>query len=397
MKKIELLAPAGDLERLKVALHYGADAVYIGGENFSLRANAKNFSLNDIKEGVEYAHKLDKKVYVAVNIVFHNEDLQGLEEYLKTLKEYKVDAIIASDIVVIKKATSIGLETHLSTQASTLNYEAAKFWKNLGVSRIVLAREADRENIKRIKDETGLDLECFIHGAMCTSISGKCVLSNYCTNRDSNRGGCAQICRWTFDIDSTSETFSMTPKDLNMVENIKDMMDIGVNSFKIEGRMRSIYYVATVILTYRKIIDKILDSSITDGYLNYSLNILNRCANRDSVSQFYKTLPTEKEQYFLGRDEISNQDFLGIVLDYNEYTQEVTLEQRNYFKIGDEVEFFGPNMETFSYKINNIRNESDEIIEVARHPRMIVKFYVEEKLSKGDLMRIKIFDKKDFL
>jgi len=397
MKKIELLAPAGDLERLKVALHYGADAVYIGGENFSLRANAKNFSLNDIKEGVEYAHKLDKKVYVAVNIVFHNEDLQGLEEYLKTLKEYKVDAIIASDIVVIKKATSIGLETHLSTQASTLNYEAAKFWKNLGVSRIVLAREADRENIKRIKDETGLDLECFIHGAMCTSISGKCVLSNYCTNRDSNRGGCAQICRWTFDIDSTSETFSMTPKDLNMVENIKDMMDIGVNSFKIEGRMRSIYYVATVILTYRKIIDKILDSSITDGYLNYSLNILNRCANRDSVSQFYKTLPTEKEQYFLGRDEISNQDFLGIVLDYNEYTKEVTLEQRNYFKIGDEVEFFGPNMETFSYKINNIRNESDEIIEVARHPRMIVKFYVEEKLSKGDLMRIKIFDKKDFL
>ncbi len=397
MKRIELLAPAGDLERLKVALHYGADAVYIGGQNFSLRANAKNFSLNDIKEGVEYAHKINKKVYVAVNIVFHNSDLEGLDEYLKTLKEYNVDAIIASDIVVVKKATSIGIETHLSTQASTLNYEAAKFWKSLGVTRIVLAREANRENIKRIKDETHLDLECFIHGAMCTSISGKCVLSNYCTNRDSNRGGCAQICRWTFDIDTTDETFSMTPKDLNMVENIKDMINIGVNSFKIEGRMRSVYYIATVILTYRKIIDKILDNTITDGYLEYALNILNRCANRDSVAQFYKSLPTEKEQYFLGRDELSNQDFLGIVIDYDDNTKEVTLEQRNYFKIGDEVEFFGPNMETFNYTINNIKNEDNESIEVARHPRMIVKFNVDQKLSKGDMMRIKVFDKKDFL
>lgn len=397
MKRPELLAPAGDLERLKVALFYGADAVYIGGQDFSLRANAKNFSLNDIKEGVEYAHSLNKKVYVAVNIVFHNADLKGLDEYLNTLKEYNVDAVIASDIVVVKKATSIGLETHLSTQASTLNYEVANFWKNLGVTRIVLAREADRENIKRIKEETNLDLECFIHGAMCTSISGKCVLSNYCTNRDSNRGGCAQICRWTFGVDYADETFSMTPKDLNMIENIKDMINIGVNSFKIEGRMRSIYYVATVILTYRRIIDQILNGTITEGYLKYALNILNRCANRDSVAQFYDKLPTEKEQYFLGRDEISNQDFLGIVLDYDEYTKEVTLEQRNYFKVGDEVEFFGPNMETFSYVINTIKNEDSKNIEVARHPRMIVKFIVNTKLSKGDLMRIKVFDKKDFL
>jgi len=397
MNKIELLAPAGDLERLKISLLYGADAVYIGGRDFSLRANAKNFSLNEIKEAVEYAHSLNKKVYVAVNIVFHNADLAGLDEYLKTLKEYNVDAIIASDIVVIKKAVTIGLETHLSTQASTLNYETANFYKKLGVKRIVLAREANRDNIKRIKDETNLDLECFIHGAMCTSISGKCVLSNYCTNRDSNRGGCAQICRWTFDIDTTDETFSMTPKDLNMVENIADMINIGVNSFKIEGRMRSIYYVATIILTYRKIIDKILDGSITEGYLKYALNILNRCANRDSVSQFYKKLPTEEEQYFLGRDEISNQDFLGIVIDYDEYNKEVTLEQRNYFKVGDEVQFFGPNMETFNYTINNIYNVDNEEIEIARHPKMIVKFKTDHKLSRGDMMRIKVFDKKDFL
>ena len=397
MKNVELLAPAGDLERLKIALLYGADAVYIGGQDFSLRANAKNFSLDDIKEAVKYAHSLNKKVYVAVNIVFHNKDLDGLDEYLKKLKEYNVDAVITSDIVAVKKATSIGLETHLSTQASTLNYEAANFWKKLGVTRIVLAREANRDNVKRIKDETGLDLECFVHGAMCTSISGKCVLSNYCTNRDSNRGGCAQICRWTFDVDTANETFSMTPKDLNMVENISDMINMGVNSFKIEGRMRSVYYVATIIHTYRRIIDKILDGTITDGYLKYALNILNRCANRDSVPQFYKSLPTEKEQYFLGREELSNQDFLGIVLDYDEYTKEVTLEQRNYFKIGDKVEFFGPNMETFDFIINTIVNEDNESIEVARHPRMIVKFKVDAKLTKGDMMRIKVFDKKDFL
>ena len=397
MKNIELLAPAGDLERLKIAFDYGADAVYMGGRDFSLRANAKNFSLDDIKEAVEYAHNINKKVYVAVNIVFHNSDLEGLDEYLKKLKEYNVDAVIASDIVVVKKATSIGLEVHLSTQASTMNYESANFWKKLGVARIVLARECNRDNIIRIKDESNLELEAFVHGAMCTSISGKCVLSNYCTNRDSNRGGCAQICRWTFDIDNTDETFSITPKDLNMIENIKDMINIGVNSFKIEGRMRSIYYIATVILTYRKIIDKIMDETITEGYLKYSLNILNRCANRDSVPQFYNKLPGEEEQYFLGRDELSNQDFLGIVLDYNEYTKEVTLEQRNYFKIGDEVQFFGSNMETFNYTINSILNENNENIDVARHPRMIVKFFVDQKLSKGDMMRIKVFDKKDFL
>lgn len=397
MKNIELLAPAGDLERLKVALLYGADAVYIGGQDFSLRANAKNFSLSDINEAIKYAHNLNKKVYVAVNIVFHNADLNGLDEYLSKLKDYQVDAIIASDIVVIKKAVALGIEAHLSTQASTLNYESANFWKSLGVKRVVLAREANRENIKKIKEETNLDLECFIHGAMCTSISGKCVLSNYCTNRDSNRGGCAQICRWTFDIDTTDETFSITPKDLNMVLNIADMIDIGVNSFKIEGRMRSIYYIATIIYTYRRIIDKVLDGTITEGYLKYALNILNRCANRDSVSQFYHQLPTEQEQYFLGREELSNQDFLGIVLNYDEYTNEVTLEQRNYFKIGDEVEFFGPNTETFSFTINNIKNIDNESIEVARHPRMIVKFKVNAKLSAGDMMRIKVFDKKDFL
>ena len=362
MQKVELLAPAGDLERLKIAFLYGADAVYIGGQEFSLRANAKNFSLEEIKEACSYAHALHKKVYVTVNIVLHNKNLVGLKEYLKSLDACGIDAIIASDITVINEAhkLNVSYEVHLSTQASTLNYGQGLFYKNLGVTRLVLAREASKKDIKRIKKETNLELECFIHGAMCTSISGKCVLSNYCTNRDSNRGGCAQICRWLFNIDGVEEPFSITPKDLNMVPYIKEMIDIGVNSFKVEGRMRSIYYIATVINVYRKIIDNSLNNTLTTGECKYYLDILNRCANRDSTPQFFLNLPTNKEQYFLGRDEISNQDFLGMVLDYDENSHIATIEQRNYFKIGDVVEFFGPNIETFTYKVNKIKNENDE-------------------------------------
>lgn len=399
MNKIELLAPAGDLERLKIAFLYGADAVYIGGQEFSLRANAKNFSLEEIKKACDYAHKLNKKVYVTVNIVFHNKNLDGLDKYLKKLDECHIDAIIASDIVVLTmaKKLNVSYEVHLSTQASTLNYGQGLFYKDLKVTRLVLAREASKEDIKRIKEETNLELECFIHGAMCTSISGKCILSNYCTNRDSNRGGCAQICRWVFDLENTDQAFSITPKDLNMVLYIKEMIEIGVNSFKVEGRMRSIYYIATVINVYRNIIDKILNNTLTDNECKYYLDILNRCANRDSTPQFFKSLPTRKEQYFLGREEISNQDFLGIVLDYDEKSKMATIEQRNYFKEGDIVEFFGPNLETYTYKVHNILNENDEIIDVARHPKMIVKLKIDKKLEKLDMMRIKVFDKDTYL
>ncbi len=399
MSKIELLAPAGDLERLKIAFLYGADAVYIGGQEFSLRANAKNFSLEEIKKSCDYAHNLNKKVYVTVNIVFHNKNLDGLDKYLKKLDECHIDAIIASDIVVLTmaKKLNVSYEVHLSTQASTLNYGQGLFYKDLGVTRLVLAREASKNDIKRIKEETNLELECFIHGAMCTSISGKCILSNYCTNRDSNRGGCAQICRWVFDLENTSQAFSITPKDLNMVPYIKEMIEIGVNSFKVEGRMRSVYYIATVINVYRNIIDKILNNTLTDNECKYYLDILNRCANRDSTPQFFKSLPTRKEQYFLGREEISNQDFLGIVLDYDEKSKMATIEQRNYFKEGDIVEFFGPNLETYTYKVHNILNENDEIIDVARHPKMIVKLKIDKKLEKLDMMRIKVFDKDTYL
>lgn len=395
---IELLAPAGDLEKLKFALHYGADAVYVGGQNFSLRANAKNFSLQDLEEALLFAHERGKKVYVTVNIVFHDEDTKGLKEYLKKLAEIHVDAVIVSDIAVMKliKDENIPLEIHVSTQASILNPYAALFYKNLGATRVVLAREASKEDIEEIKLMTNLDLECFIHGAMCTSFSGRCVMSNVITNRDANRGGCAQICRWTFKTDE-EPIFSMTSKDLNMIANIESMINRGVNSFKVEGRMRGIYYIATVIHTYRKLIDQIKNKTLDEKEVRYALDILNRSANRDSSPQFYDGLPTEKEQYFLGRQEISNQDFLGLVLDYDEENKMVLLEQRNYFKNGDIVEFFGPETETFTYMVHTIVNENDEKIEVANHPNMLVKLPVDKPLHKWDMMRIKVFDKNNYL
>lgn len=394
---IELLAPAGNLERLKIAYLYGADACYLGGYRFSLRANAINFSIEELKEATEFAHSLNKKIYITVNIVLHNKDLEGLKEYLKELESIGVDAVIVSDIAVIDciKKNNINLEIHISTQASILNYEAADFYKKLGAKRVVLAREATRQDIISIKEHTGLDLECFIQGAMCTSFSGKCVLSNVMTNRDSNRGGCAQICRWTFNIDNKDNVFSMTPKDLNLASYIEDMMSIGVNSFKVEGRMRSVYYIATVISEYRKLIDKIKNHTLEYSDILYSNDIINRCANRESTPQFYNGLPSEKEQYFLGREEVSNQDFLGIVLENKNGL--ILLEQRNFFKIDDEVEFFGPNNELYDYKIEHIYNEFMEEIDVARHPRMLVYLPVPENLPKFTMMRLKVFDKKGYL
>lgn len=398
MEILELLAPSGDLERLKIACLYGADAIYIGGQDYSLRANALNFSIDDIKEACEFAHKLNKKVYVTVNIVFHDKDLKGLEEYLKKLDECNVDAIIVSDVVVMDlwKKLNLKLELHVSTQASSLNYEVAKFYKELGATRVVLAREASKSDIKRIKEETGLELECFVHGAMCTSISGRCVLSNYATLRDSNRGGCAQVCRFVFDADNTDKIFSMTPKDLNMVSVINEMIEVGVNSFKVEGRMRSVYYIATVIYVYRRLIDMVKNNTLNDAYVEYYLNILNRCANRDSTCQFFKGLPGKDEQYFLGRDEISNKDFLGIVNSYENGL--VTLEQRNYFKPGDVVEFFGPNKDAITFTIpNELYDEDNKSIEVANHPKMIVKFKCDIDLEQYDMMRLKVFDISSFM
>lgn len=397
IKKPELLAPAGDIERLKIAFHYGADAVYLGGSLFGLRANAINFSLDDIKQSVEYAHSLGKKIYVTVNIALHSKELQDLENYLKELDKIKVDAIIVSDPAVIemaKKHTS--LEIHLSTQASTLNIEAVKFFKKQGVTRIVLGREANREEIKNIIDETGIEIETFIHGAMCSSISGRCVLSNFFTLRDSNRGGCSQICRWDFNLLNEKKEklegekpFTFCTKDLSQLKYIKDMINSGIASFKIEGRMRSIYYIATIVGVYRKVIDNYCNQTINYEYNLKDEQILRSCANRDAVSQFYDGTNDHTCQYYNGREEVSNQDFLGVILEYEKSTKLAKVEQRNYFKIGDKIEIFGPNIEDISFSLTEIFNEDMNPIEIVRHPKQIVYFKVDKEVYPNDLIRIK--------
>ena len=400
MNKVELLAPAGDLERLKWAVLYGADAVYLGGENFSLRANAKNFTLSEIKEGVEYAHKNNVKVYVTVNIVFHEEDFEGLVDYLKKLEEYKVDAIIASDLFILDllKENKINLEFHLSTQSSCLNKEAVKFFKKEGVKRVVLGRECSKSDIKNIIDETGVDTEVFIHGAMCMGFSGRCTLSNYMTNRDSNRGACAQICRWVFDLYDNDEKigdktdFSFSPKDLSLLKFIPELIDIGVKSFKIEGRMKSIYYLATLLSVYRRVID-----SYYDGTFEYNKNDeieLYRVANRDTLPQYFDKKPGVNEQYFIGREENTNQDFLGVVLDYDAENKEIIFEQRNYFEVGDTINIFGPKKDSFNLKVEYIKNEDNELVDAARHPQEILRIPCDKKVSKYDLMRINFFNKE---
>lgn len=400
-KKVELLAPAGTLEKLKWAIDYGADAVYLGGVNYSLRANAKNFTLKEIKEGVKYCHNNNAKLYVTVNIVFHNDDVKDLEDYLIELDNIGVDAIIFSDplIIDIVNKNKLKFEMHLSTQASVLNKDACKYYIKQGVKRIVLGRECSRDEIKDIIDSTGVDIECFIHGAMCTNISGRCVLSNYFTNRDANRGGCCQVCRFNFNLYdknknkiSDTDNFTIAPKDLSLAEYIKDMMDIGVKSFKIEGRMRSIYYISTILSCYRKLIDIYSKEKQDDEYIKRVITILYRCANRDVAPQFYNKKSGEKEQYYGERKEDSNQDFLGIVLDYDEENKEAIIEQRNYFKPGDKVTIFGPKSDDYSFVINKLTDEDGNLLDAARHPREIVRINCDIKVNKNDLLRVNFLD-----
>ncbi len=391
----ELLAPAGDLERLKIAILYGADAVYIGGPSLGLRANASNFTLEEIKEGVMFAHKYHKKVHVTVNIALHNKEIDGLLDYLKALEKCEVDAIIVSDPTIMQLALkNTNLDVHVSTQASTLNIEAVNFFEKLGVKRIVLGRETSYEEIKSIIDNTNVEIECFIHGAMCAGYSGRCVLSNFLTARDANRGGCSQICRWDFNLLDQKQNklvgdkdFTFCIKDLSMLKYIPKMIDMGISSFKIEGRMRSIYYIATVVSIYRQVIDKYLSDKNNYRYDLELEKILTNCANRDSIPQFFDGNYDESVQYYNGRVEVSNQDFLGLVLDYQDGI--VTLEQRNYFKPNDQVEIFGPNMQTISLTISEIYDEEGHLLDAARHPRQIIKFKLREKVEPLSMMRIK--------
>jgi len=393
MEKIELLSPAGDLEKLKIAFLYGADACYIGGYDYSLRANANNFSMEEIKEAVKFAHKLNKKIYVVCNIVFHNENLKDVETYLKDLERAKVDAVILSDLFLIDiiKRVAPKLKIFLSTQASITNKESVNYYKSLGADRVVLARELTKNEIKEISDETDVELEVFLHGAMCTCYSGRCVLSNYFTNRDSNRGGCAQVCRFCFDLDKKRKTeFSLATKDLNLASYIKDLIDMNITSLKIEGRMRSNYYLATVNSCYRNLIDAYYNNNYTKEIVEKNTKLLARVANRESSSQFFKGYVDFHDQYYNGRIEFSNQDFLAQVLSYDSKTGVATIEQRNYFKVGDTVNLFGPNNIDIDFKIEKIETEDGISVEVANHPKEILKINVPIEVSKDFMIRVKI-------
>jgi putative protease len=327
----------------------------------------------------------------------HNDEINLLVDYLKDLDKIGVDAIIVSDPTVISLAKkNTNLEIHLSTQQSTLNYEAIKFWKEEGITRIVMGREVTREEIIDIKKNVDIEIECFIHGAMCASYSGRCVLSNFLTGRDSNRGGCSQICRWDFNLlDESKEplqgekNFTFCTKDLSMLKYIPDMVDIGVVSLKIEGRMRSVYYIATVVDVYRHAIDEYCNNPENYEYNEEYEKILRRCANRDSVPQFFNNIYDSSCQYYNGREEVSNQDFLGIILDYNPKTRLATVQQRNYFKVGDEIEIFGPNINIISMKIEQILDEDDNEIDIVRHPKQIVKLKINDLVYPNNLIRIK--------
>ena len=392
-RKIELLSPAGDLERLKVTLLYGADAVYIGGKKFSLRANATNFSLDEIKEACDFAHKLGKRVHLTLNIVFHNEDMRDVKEYIKDVVACGIDAFIVSDPFIISyiKDNYPDVEVHLSTQGSTTNYEAVKFIAGEGVDRVVLARELSKSEIKEIIDKTNTDIEVFIHGAMCTCLSGRCALSNYVTNRDANRGGCAQVCRFAFKTEG--EDFTFATKDLNMSKYIKDLIDIGVTSLKVEGRMRSLYYLATVIGTYRNIIDDYYNKTLTPEKMEIYQHRLDRVANRETSTHCFNKEPDYTDQYYTGRSEVSNQDYLGQVIEYNKETKLVKFYERNYFEVGDNIELFTPNGDHIEFKVEKLYNEDMESMDVARHPDDIYYLYLDTDIEIPEYSMIKVVTK----
>ena len=378
MKKIELLSPAGDLERLKVTLLYGADACYIGGYKYGLRANAVNFSIDEIKEACSFAHNLGKKVYLTMNMVFHNEDYEEVKDYIKEVVESGIDAFILSELNLVKyiKENYPNVEVHISTQNTNTNYLSVKFLKSLGVDRVVLAREVGINDIEKIGHLVDVDLEVFIHGAMCTFYSGRCALSSYFTNRDANRGGCSQVCRFLFK-DEKDSFFSLATKDLNLIDYITKLIDLNVASLKVEGRMRSIYYLATVIGIYRKLIDKYIDKTLTEEDINKFKENLERVSNRENSSQYMKNEIDYNDQYYLTeRSEKSNQDFLALVLSYDRKEKILYLKQRNLFSKGDNVVLFTPKDE-LSFVVDEIYDDKNNLIEVANQADSYVKIKLD--------------------
>ncbi|MDS3905836.1 U32 family peptidase [Staphylococcus hominis] len=407
IKKPELLAPAGNLEKLKIAVHYGADAVFLGGQEYGLRSNADNFTMEEIKEGVEFANRYGAKIYVTTNIIAHDENIDGLEDYLRQLEATGATGIIVADPLIIETCKKVApkLEIHLSTQQSLSNYKAVEYWKEEGLDRVVLARETGAMEMKEMKDNVDIEIEAFIHGAMCIAYSGRCTLSNHMTARDSNRGGCCQSCRWDYDLLAVDEEgeldlfyqdgdvvpFAMSPKDLKLIESIPQMMDIGIDSLKIEGRMKSIHYIATVVSVYRKVIDAYAENPDNFKIKPEWLIELDKCANRDTAPAFFEGTPGYEEQMFgVQQNKKSPYDFCGLVLDYDEATHIATIQQRNHFKPGQEIEFFGPEIESFKQVIDVIYDEEGNHLDAARHPLQIVQIKVDHPIYPNNMMRKEI-------
>ncbi|MBD7910799.1 MULTISPECIES: U32 family peptidase [Clostridium] len=403
LKKPELLAPAGSLEKLKIAFQYGADAVYFGGEIFSLRAAAKNFSYEDMEEGVKIAHNLGKKMYCTINIMPKNEDLEKLPEFLKKLEEIGIDAVLVSDLGVfsmVKKHSNLPI--HISTQANTINYEACNMWESFGAERVVLARECSLKEIKEIRKNISeeLELEVFVHGSMCISYSGRCLLSSYMAGRDSNRGSCAQSCRWKYSLmeqkreneyfpieEDSNGTYIMNSKDLCMIEYIPELMEAGISSLKIEGRNKSEYYVAIIVNAYRKAIDLYYSDPENYELPNVLLNEMYKVSHREYHTGFFFSEPKSEGIIYNTNDHVREYDVVAIVHEYDEETQIALCKQRNKFILGDKVEILSPNSFGESFVIEELYNEDGEAIETCPHPGMMCKVRIPFKVEKNSFIR----------
>lgn len=403
--KPELLAPAGNMEKCKIALRYGADAVYLGGKMFGLRAFANNFSIEEIAEAAAYAHGLGKKVYVTVNIFAHNEDLARLPDYLLELQKAGVDALLISDLGVwnVARQTVPEMPLHVSTQANTSNWAAVQAWKALGAERVVLARELSLEEIREIGARTDVELEAFVHGAMCISYSGRCLLSSYLTGRDGNRGACAQACRWEyslieknrsdegFDIEEDERgTYVMNSKDLCLIDHIPDLIEAGICSLKIEGRMKSIHYVATVVSVYRKAIDAYWNDpkkyQVTDEWRQE----LEKVSHRPYTKGFAFGKPGSDGQVYTTSSYEQTHDFVGIVLAYDADAKRAYIEQRNNVKNGEVLELLMPDGELFPLTLEDMRNADGESIDCAPHAQQKFSIVSDRALMPDSLLRRKV-------
>lgn len=411
MSRFELLAPAGDMEKLNSALDYGADAIYLGGESFGLRKASKNFSMEDIALAVQIAHKKGKKVYVTLNIIPHDRDMVDLKEYVQSLDEIGVDAVIIADLGVLSVVRRVApnLEVHISTQASVTNTETVKFYYEMGVRRVVLARELSLDEIRKMKEQLpeDMEIECFVHGAMCISYSGRCLLSNYMTGRDANLGDCAQACRYNYHlveekrpgeyfpvIEEDGGTFIMNSKDLCMIEYLRELAEAGVTSFKIEGRVKSAYYVATVIRSYRMALDDYMKDPTNYTYDPMWLEEIKKVSHRDFSTGFYFEKPKSDAQVYGTSSYIRGYDFVGVVTDYDRESGIAEVEQRNRIYVGDTVEVFGPNKPHFVQLIREIKNTAGETMEVAPRAQEILYIPMDQPVEKGYFIRKKMDEEK---